>query len=58
MQRLFWRYPLWKGIAFVQAHGWRTYWYGITLGQIGIGVMVRRRSEESPPAPSDRETTE
>ncbi|HET7321181.1 MAG TPA: hypothetical protein VFI96_01720 [Longimicrobiaceae bacterium] len=37
-----WRYDLSAGRRFLTAHGWELRWWGVTIGEVGIGVMVRR----------------
>lgn len=41
-----WKCKLWVAQAWLNEYGWRTYWYGVTLGRFGIGLLVRRKHEE------------
>ncbi len=43
----FWlNYDLSKAVRFMDDVGWRTRWWGLTLGDFGVGVMRRDRKRE------------
>ena len=44
---VFLNYDLSKAVRFMDATGWKTRWWGVTIGPFGFGVMVRDKKDES-----------
>ena len=47
---LFWKAPLSKAVMILEdsGKGSKLYWYGITFGYFGIGVLVMRKEQTEP----------
>ena len=44
---IFLNFDLSKAVRFMDATGWKTRWWGVTIGQFGFGVMKRDKRRES-----------
>ena len=43
---VWWGYPLHRAASFIEAVGMRTWFYGVTIGRLGIAIVWRDPNAE------------